>query len=138
MYTRHSRSNPLTQGQIKYPPEGGCFIWCRERDSNPRRHKPTDLQSVVFDRFTIPARRNLRLYLVRRLTEFRLTAMFLLSSFQTVDYAPWFENLVDLLEPPVGFGPTTFTLQKCCSTAELRWHDSVCIYLFATFCHYLC
>ncbi len=25
------------------------------------------------------------------------------------------------LEPPVGFEPTTFTLQKCCSTAELRW-----------------
>lgn len=29
--------------------------WCRERDSNPRRRKPDDLQSPVFDRFTIPA-----------------------------------------------------------------------------------
>ena len=29
--------------------------WCRERDSNPRRHMPADLQSAVFDRFTIPA-----------------------------------------------------------------------------------
>ena len=30
--------------------------WCREQDSNLRRLMPTDLQSVVFDRFTIPAR----------------------------------------------------------------------------------
>ncbi len=29
--------------------------WCRVEDSNLRRHKPTDLQSVVFDRFTNPA-----------------------------------------------------------------------------------
>ena len=35
-----------------------CMVsWCRERDSNPRRHKPADLQSAVFDRFTIPANR---------------------------------------------------------------------------------
>ena len=27
---------------------------------------------------------------------------------------------VKVLEPPVGFEPTTFTLQKCCSTTELR------------------
>ena len=31
------------------------FFWCRVQDSNLRRHKPTDLQSVVFDRFTNPA-----------------------------------------------------------------------------------
>ncbi len=30
--------------------------WCRERDSNPRRHKPPDLQSGAFGRFAIPAR----------------------------------------------------------------------------------
>lgn len=29
--------------------------WCWGRDSNPRRRMPTDLQSVVFDRFTTPA-----------------------------------------------------------------------------------
>ena len=26
-----------------------------------------------------------------------------------------------ILEPPLGFEPRTFTLQKCCSTTELRW-----------------
>jgi site-specific DNA recombinase len=30
--------------------------WCRVKDSNLRRHKPADLQSAVFDRFTNPAR----------------------------------------------------------------------------------
>ena len=30
-------------------------FWCWEKDSNFRRLLPTDLQSVVFDRFTIPA-----------------------------------------------------------------------------------
>ena len=30
-------------------------IWCRVQDSNLRRHKPSDLQSDVFDRFTNPA-----------------------------------------------------------------------------------
>ena len=34
---------------------GDSMIWCRGRDSNPRRHKPADLQSAVFDRFTTPA-----------------------------------------------------------------------------------
>lgn len=29
--------------------------WCRERDSNPRRRKPSDLQSDLVDRLSIPA-----------------------------------------------------------------------------------
>ena len=33
----------------------GYFNWYWGQDSNLRRHKPTDLQSVVFDRFTTPA-----------------------------------------------------------------------------------
>lgn len=33
--------------------------------------------------------------------------------------AKW-PDFVNTLEPTVGFEPTTFTLQKCCSTTELR------------------
>lgn len=35
--------------------EAICQEWCRVKDSNLRRRMPTDLQSVVFDRFTNPA-----------------------------------------------------------------------------------
>ena len=35
---------------------GGCLMWCRGKDSNLRRRMPTDLQSVVFDRFTTSAK----------------------------------------------------------------------------------
>ena len=39
----------------KKPRQAGTFLWCRVQDSNLRRHKPSDLQSDVFDRFTNPA-----------------------------------------------------------------------------------
>ena len=35
-----------------------------------------------------------------------------------------------ILEPPPGFEPGTHTLQKCRSTAELRWHFLILPYLF--------
>jgi hypothetical protein len=30
-------------------------FWCRERDSNPRRRMPADLQSALVGRLSIPA-----------------------------------------------------------------------------------
>ena len=32
-------------------------------------------------------------------------------------------------EPPLGFEPRTFTLQKCCSTTELRWQKFLTLQL---------
>ncbi len=38
------------------PTDSRCiFFWCRERVSNPRRHKPPDLQSGTIDHSVIPA-----------------------------------------------------------------------------------
>jgi hypothetical protein len=31
------------------------IFWCRERDSNPRRRMPADLQSALVGRLSIPA-----------------------------------------------------------------------------------
>jgi hypothetical protein len=41
--------------KYKTPGKLRLYIWCRVQDSNLRRHKPSDLQSDVFDRFTNPA-----------------------------------------------------------------------------------
>ena len=48
----------LTRRNRKYKNPGikpGNLYWCRVEDSNLRTRKRTDLQSVVFDRFTNPA-----------------------------------------------------------------------------------
>ena len=55
LYNRHK----LRPKNKKHSSKSAFFSvipkWCRERDSNPRRRMPADLQSAVFDRFTIPA-----------------------------------------------------------------------------------
>ena len=69
----------------------------------PEGIKPFDLQSNAFGRFATPACHCI-------LPDVR-------------------SGLQMYVEPPVGIEPTTFTLQKCCSTAELRWR----LYFFKVF-----
>ena len=50
-------SNHLSNKMARQSHANGELVepWCWGRDSNPRRPKPADLQSAVFDRFTTPA-----------------------------------------------------------------------------------
>lgn len=37
--------------------------------------------------------------------------------------------IIFFLEPPLGFEPRTHALQKRCSTTELRWHESIVVFI---------
>ena len=76
-----------------------CNQW-GEQDSNLRRHEPTDLQSVPFDRFGIPPEKFIPLL---------FPALFAANPFT-------FRCRIDRpKEPAEGFEPTTGGLQNRCS-----------------------
>jgi hypothetical protein len=87
-------------------------LWCRERDSNPRRRKPADLQSAPVGHFGISARSH---YAIVSKTDQHLLCV-------DVGSDPQPTVCMYFLEPAVGIGPTTYGLQNRCSTIELSWH----------------
>jgi hypothetical protein len=69
-----------------------CQYLVQGEGFEPPKAEPDDLQSPVFDRFTIPALGEILAFL------------------------PLVVHPNDKVEPPVGFEPTTHSLQNCCSS----------------------
>src|SRR3990167_9271787 len=93
-------------------------LWCWERDSNPRRQMPADLQSALVGRLSIPAMEPPVGYRARYARTPSCDARqehvntFLTSASRSPNHRFSSEHV----EPPVGFEPTTHGLQNRCSS----------------------